>query len=220
MVVTLLVLAAAVAVAGYIWYDRRSKRQQQQQQDTRDAVLGVGGLLEMIENPLRRGAGDSAASAVGAAHSAAVTSVGAGRAGRAPIYAPPAWVPPSQESPAYYSDVAAAPGTVAEYVALNELGGSAVYSGVEAGDVAAAPGTVAEYAALNELGGHTVYGGAGGGVGGAAAYPSPAEGRGSIYVEAISGTAAAYAPTGGAGGADNGALYTNDAYGSVAGSTA
>lgn len=58
------------------------------------------------------------------------------------------------------------------------------------------------------------------GGGGAAAYPSPAEGRGSIYVEAISGTAAAYAPTGGAGGADDGALYTNDAYGSVAGSTA
>eukprot|EP00729_Bicosta_minor_P004596 gene4596-2684_t len=110
-------------------------------------------------------------------------------------------LPPAQESPGYYSDVAAA------------------------------PGTVAEYAVLNELDGHTVYGGGGGGGvgGGAAAYASPTEGRGAVYVDASSGTAAAYAsttnasgmyaPSGGVVGADDGALYTNDAHGNVPGST-
>lgn len=197
VVVTFLMLA--VAVGGYVWHDRRSK-QQQQQQEARDAVLGGGEMLEMIENPLRRrtndGAGAGGAAAVGALPADA-TSAGAG----APIYDPPAGLPPAQESPGYYSDVAAA------------------------------PGTVAEYAVLNELDGHTVYGGGGGGGvgGGAAAYASPTEGRGAVYVDASSGTAAAYAsttnasgmyaPSGGVVGADDGALYTNDAHGNVPGST-
>ena len=110
----------------------------------------------------------------------------AGARGGSSIYDPPAWLPPEQESPGYYSSVAAAPGTAAEYAAPNELGGSAVYSGVEAGDVAAAPGTAAEYAAPNELGGNAVYGGGGGGGGGggAAAYASPNEGGSAVYGEA------------------------------------
>ena len=67
--VTLLVLA--VVITGYVWHDRRSKQQQQQQQQQRDAVLGGGEVLEMIENPLRRGPGFGAAAAAAAETNAA-----------------------------------------------------------------------------------------------------------------------------------------------------
>lgn len=63
----------------------------------------------------------------------------------------------------------------------------------------------------------------------AAAYASPNEGGSAVYMEASLGTAAAYAPitniggmyapSGGLEDAVDGALYTNDAYGNVAGST-
>ena len=204
VVVTLLVLAGAIA--GYVWHDRHSK--QQQQQDTRDAVLGGGEVLEMIENPLRRRTGDGAAAtaseinapdflepvAMGAGGAAAAGTLPAAAAsadaggGTSIIYAPPAWIPRAQESPAYYSNVAAA------------------------------PRTAAEYAAPNDLGGHTVYVRGKGGSNGAAAYASPIEGRGPVYLEGGSDTAAAYASITNGGGMD--ALYTNDAYGNVAGSTA
>lgn len=114
----------------------------------------------------------------------------------ASIYDPPAWLPPAQESPAYYSSVAAAPGTQAAYA---ELGDSAVYSGVEVGDVAAA------YASPNE-GGSAVYAGTGSG-GSAAAYTP------------ITNASGMYAPSGDVGVGNGAALYTNDAYGNVPGSS-
>lgn len=192
VVVVLLVLACAVG--GYVWHGRRSKQQQQQ---ARDAVLGGGEVLEMVDNPLWRGGGrDAGAVAVAGANA------GAGAVdndARASIYDPPAGLPPAQESPAYYSSVAAAPGTQAEYAAPNELGGSAVYSGVEAGDVAAA------YASPNE-GGSAVYAGAGSGES-AAAYTR------------ITNASGMYAPSGDVGVDNGAALYTNDAYGNVPGSS-
>lgn len=210
VVITLLVLAGAIGV--YVWYDRRSKQQQQQQQ-ARDAVLGGGEVLEMIENPPRRAPDDSAGGGV----AAAVPAVPASAGGVAPIYAPPAWIPPAQDSPTYYSDVAAAPGTLAEYAAPNELGGSAVYGG---GDGGGGGGhSAAAYASPNE---GAVYGGGGGGR--AAAYASPNEAGSAVYEEEGSGApitnaGGMYASTGSVGGADDGAIYTNDAYGNVPGST-
>ena len=215
VVVVLLVLAGAVG--GYVWHDRRTK-EQQQQQAARDAMLGGGEVLAMIENPLRRGIGDGAAVAeteapdylepvamrTGVAGAAAPPAAATGAGTRdSTIYAPPAWIQPAQESPTYYSDVAAAPGTVAEYAAPNERSGN--YGGGGGG------------------------GGGGGSGGGAAAYASLIEGGSALYMGAGSGTAAAYAPitnvsgvyapSGGVGDASDGALYTNDAYGNVAGST-
>lgn len=141
-------------------------------------------------------AGDAAASAGAGAPPTAATRAGGGGAS---IYAPPAGLPPAHESPAYYSSVAAAPGTQAEYAAPNELGGSAVYSGVEAGDEAVG------YASLTK-GASAVYAGAC--TGGSAGAYAP-----------ITNASGMYAPSGDVGVGNDGALYTNDAYGNVPGSS-
>ena len=137
-------------------------------------------------------AGDPGASAGAAAPPTAATRAGGGGAS---IYAPPAGLPPAHESPGYYSSVAAAPGTQAEYAAPNELGGS----GVEAGDEAVG------YASLTK-GASAVYAGAG--TGGSAAAYAP-----------ITNASGMYAPSGDVGVGNDGALYTNDAYGNVPGSS-
>ena len=198
----LTLVALACAVGGYVWHDHRSKQQQQQ---ARDAVLGGGEVLEMVDNPLRGGGGARAGAGAGAgAVDGAVDGASdgdgddAGAGDGAPIYDPPAFVPPSQEFPTYYSDVsAAAPETAAEYAAPNALPSSAVYnSGQDGGAVDAA------YTALDN--GGAVYGGR------AVVYAIPSE----------HGGASLYAATGmDRGMDDDGALYTNDAYGNVAGNT-
>eukprot|EP00729_Bicosta_minor_P001230 gene1230-15386_t len=104
------------------------------------------------------------------------------------------------EYPAYYSSVAAAPGNLAEYAAPNELGGNAVYGGVEAGDLAAA------YASPNE-GGSAVYARTG------------SDGSAAAYAP-ITNASGIYAPSGDVGMGNGAALYTNDAYSNVAGSIA
>ena len=109
-------------------------------------------------------AGDPGASAGAGAPPTAATRAGGGGAS---IYAPPAGLPPAHESPAYYSSVAAAPGTQAEYAAPNEPGGSAVYSGVEAGDEAVGYASLTKGASAVYAGAGT--GGGGGGGGGSAA---------------------------------------------------
>ena len=184
--VMLTLVALACAAGGYVWHDRQRKQRQQQ---ARDAVLGGGEVLEMVDNPLRRGGGARAGAG-------ADDGVGAGAGDgvvHEPIYAPPAFVPPLQEFPAYYSDVAE---TAPEYAAPNALTSRAVYSSGQDG------GAVdATYTALDN--GGAVYGG------GAVVYAIPSE----------DGGASLYAATGMDGGVDDGALYTNDAYGNVAGST-
>ena len=210
VMVTILVLASVAG--GYVWHNHQRKQQQQQ---ARDAVLGGGEVLEMVDNPLRRGGGRTAGAGAGAgadtdanADAGAVTdgsdSHGAGAGAgagddhlHAPIYDPPACAPPLQEFPAYYSVVAAAePGTAAEYAEPNALTSSAVYNSVQDG------GAVdAAYTALDN--GGVIYGGR------RVVYAIPSEGGG----------APLYAATGMDGGVDDGALYTNDAYGNVVGST-
>jgi hypothetical protein len=111
-------------------------------------------------------------------------------AGGAPIYAPPVWVPPAQEFPAYYSAVAAAPGAVEDYAAPNE--GGDVY---RAGGGASA----AMYASSTESG---------------AVYAEENAGNAAAYAPITN--AAAYAPITNAGvmyGGDDGTAYSNDAYG-------
>lgn len=197
--VMLTIVALACAVGGYVWHGRRSKQQQQQ---ARDAVLGGGEVLEMVDNPLWGGGGRGAGAGAGADSdadgNARADTVDNGA--HASIYDPPAWVPPAQEYPAYYSSVAAAPGNLAEYAAPNELGGNAVYGGVEAGDLAAA------YASPNE-GGSAVYARTG------------SDGSAAAYAP-ITNASGIYAPSGDVGMGNGAALYTNDAYSNVAGSIA
>ena len=68
------------------------------------------------------------------------------RAGDLKLYAPPAWVPPPQEFPAYYSSVSGAPGAAAEYAEVKDHQGDAACSSVDNGDGASA----SHYAAPNE----------------------------------------------------------------------
>lgn len=176
MIVVLLLVGVGIFLGRRQWLAHNAESSRREQ-----AILELngGGGIEMVDNPLRRVAVDNDA--------------------HAPIYDPPAGLPPARHSPAYYSSVAAAPGTQAEYAAPNELGGSAVYGGVEAGDVAAA------YASPNEDA-SAMYAGAGS-VGVAAAYAP------------ITNASSMYAPSGDAGLGNGAALYTNDAYGNVPGSS-
>lgn len=211
-----IVLAVVLLVGVGVFWGRRQWLAHNAESNRREQALSElngGGGIEMVDNPLRRGGGRGAGAGGGVGTGAvAVADAGDGDGdgdgavdndAHAPIYDPPAGLPPAQASPAYYASVAAAPGTVAEYVAPNELGGSAVYSGAEAGDVAAA------YASPNE-GGSTVYARAGSG-GSAAAYTP------------ITNASSMYAPSGDVvstvGVSNDGALYTNDAYGNVPGSS-
>jgi hypothetical protein len=67
-------------------------------------------------------------------------------AGDSKLYAPPAWIPPPQQFPAYYSSVTGAPGAAAEYAEVKDHQGDGACISVDCGDGASASG----YAAPNE----------------------------------------------------------------------
>jgi hypothetical protein len=195
VVPVVIVLLCLVAAGAAVLHYRKNGMSTAHAQAARE--LDGAQTVEMINNPMHNNANSNDRDVV--------PSNGDGDAVPAtnsPIYDPPAWVPPAQEFPAYYSGVAAAPGTVAEYAAPNELGGSAVYEGPGDGVDASA----ALYASPTE--GGAVYA-----AGGAAAYAYvPVLQTGEMYAASIN-------TSGAGGGWDDGAVYSNDAYGNVAGST-
>jgi hypothetical protein len=128
----------------------------------RDAVVGVAaGADEYLSV--------SVVDAVGTDGGAA-DDVAGPPTGDSTLYAPPAWAPPPQHFPAYYSSVAGVSGSAADYATSNEVQGDAAYSSID-GDAGA---LVAGYASPTGVQGDAAYSEVGGGEGAfAAGYAAP-----------------------------------------------
>ena len=189
VVPVLLVLLCLIAAGAAVLHYRKSRLSTARAEAARE--LDGAQAVEMINNPMHNDANSNNHDVVASNDDGDATP-----ATSSPIYDPPACVPPAQDLPAYYSSVAAAPKATADYAAPNELGGSALYEGRGDG----VDDSAAMYASPTE--GGAVY----------------AAGRADAYAPVMQ-TGKMYAPSVAGGGWDDAAVYSNDAYGNVAGST-
>jgi hypothetical protein len=209
VVIVLLLLGAAIG--GRAWHGQTEQQQRQQQAQAQQEVLGGGAVIAMIENPLRTtnitggaGAGAGAGTGAGAGAGAARNEMAAEprRTLRAVEYAP------QFEAPACYEEIAEVSFNATEYAPLNAVGAT-VYA---APGVDALSSSTAVYSAPMEVG--AMYEAGSSDNSSAAAYASPNE-VGALY--AASGGGDGYGDGGGSNSAN--AIYTNDMYGNVPGST-